>query len=248
MNIKEYFKIRNEKKFREIDLKSIRIICGFICDRYEQWGIAYDKENREIINSYKDAPRFCLKEDNPGYETDIINITPDLYTYWCQVIYQLAHELTHCFIYCNNKSKEQRASWIEESICELMAFYFLGDFFANWDECELKEITFDYKNEIKIYLEGELNREGTSRLSRCSGNEELMYIEKTAQEHREDRLCEVKKMYNLFADSDIEGLIKYKDFVIPNKKILDTKKYKKMYEKNNVVKYLCELQDNILKS
>ena len=75
---------------------------------------------------------FVPKTLNPLLEYEYIMLSVENYSYWCQVIYQLSHELTHCFIYCHNKSENKKSKWIEETICEAISLYFLKYFGSNW--------------------------------------------------------------------------------------------------------------------
>lgn len=213
----------------------------------EELGVKYDGEFRFIRNdSTYDAPMFCIKSDNLGMLYDTIYTTVENYTFWSQTIYQLSHEFTHCFIYVNNRCSERTAWWIEETICEMMAYYFLKFFYNNWEKCDLGKYQPSYKQKILTYLENELQNEKTKRLSKCSGYEELMEIDKSAQEYRQDRRFEVIEMLEKFSSEDVIGLFKYKDYVESNKRILDTKRYMEDYKANESVKYLCNIQNRIL--
>lgn len=239
MKYSDFFEIENgENKF------FLKIILKEILNVFEQLGIEYDNQQRVIFGNIP-CPRFCIKEDNP-IPFDQIHLTMSNYTCWCQIIYQLSHELTHCFIHCHNNNRSFYASWIEETICESMSLFFLAYFRDHWNESELYEVNENYSTSIADYLDDIIFSRGNNRLSDCKNQDELMEINKTSQEQREDRKNEMIELYQMLVSDDIKGLICYRDHIVQGKKILDTKKYRSAYPNNAAVKYLCDLQDNII--
>ena len=158
----------------------------------------------------------------------------------------ISHELAHCFVYCHNNSEKNKASWIEETICEAISLYFLNYFYENWDKIELSINSLNYKASIWEYLNDVLNKERTKVLSNSKGYYELMEIEKYSQEKREDRGFEMFQLYFKLSDKNIKGLINYRDYIIENKKILNTEEYIKSFPNNEAVLYLCSLENSIL--
>ena len=246
MKLKEYFLIENKNLLDFSEVLSIEALKNFMCDFFEKIEINYDNEYRLICKAALETPLFSTKFKNPGMLYDTIFLTSEKYTYWCQVIYQLSHELAHCLIYANNKSDEKKALWIEESICEAMAYYFLKYFADNWKNCELGKINPNYIIHIKEYLENVLKCKANRRLTRCKNYEELMEINSSAQEYREDRRYEVICIFEKMTDKDILALLKYKDYVLSGEKILNIPKYCAEYKNNLAVQYLCGLQKQIL--
>lgn len=191
------------------------------------------------------CPRFCPAEIN-NLEFHQVHLTMTNYSYWCQVIYQLSHELTHYFIYCHCKDERRKASWIEETVCEAMSLYFLAWYRNNWKTLSLYKFKSGYDINVGKYLEEELEKKGTERLTHCRSYEELLKIDEASQDCREDRKTERNTLFSLIHERDIRGLILYRDYIIPNKKILDCDKYLRDFPFNAPVKYLCDLQTNIL--
>ena len=70
-------------------------------------------------------------------------------------------------------------------------------------------------------LENEIQNKGTRRLTLCQSYQELMEVDRTSQERREDRQAERNELFNLIHARDILGLISYRDYIIQDKKILD---------------------------
>lgn len=129
--INNYFKIENIAALTEAEIDDINIIKKFLLTKFEELGIDFDYETRYIKKTGLKYPMFIPKSLNSYITNEYILLSVKKYTYWCQVIYQLSHELTHCLIYCHNKKEQQKAKWIEETICEAMSLYFLKLFLSN---------------------------------------------------------------------------------------------------------------------
>lgn len=235
---KDYFICENDR--------NIQIIKDIIVNHFEALDLDFDFKEKEIINTNYNSPRFCPTTLNPTFDIDKIFLCVSGYSYWCQVVYQLSHELAHCFVYCHNNSEKNKASWIEETICEAISLYFLNYFYENWNKIELSIDSPNYKAGIWEYLNDVLNKEGTKVLSNSKGYCELMEIEKYSQEKREDRRFEMFQLYYKLNDKNIKGLINYRDYIIENQKILNTKEYIKRFPNNEAVLFLCNLQNSIL--
>ena len=160
--------------------------------------------------------------------------------------------MTHCLVYCNNKNENQKALWIEESICEMMSFVMLEHISTTWSDISLTINMESYNkqfwnSEWSRYRNNELSRKGTPnyRLTNAS-KDELNEINATSQEERADRWGEVQEMLRRYDQRHLDGLIKYQEYVIPGTIHLDTTKYRTAFPSNNVIEYLCDLQDTIL--
>lgn len=236
------------KEYFECDKNEyVQIIKDSIVDYFEKINLDFDFKVKRIYNTtYEFAPIFCPLTLNTHLDTDVIYLNTKGYEYWNQVIYQLSHELTHCFIYCHNNSDDYKSSWIEETICEAISLYFLNYFYKNWEETELYKYNVIYKKYLKEYLDNILNQIGTRELSNSKNYDELMKIESSSQKKREQRKEEMKELYFKVTEKEIKGIINYRDYIIKDKKILDTEKYIKDFPDNNAVLFLCSLQNSIL--
>lgn len=237
--IKENFLIIDDEN-RE-DIKAIK---DFILDYFEKNNFFYDGENRIIKKWDYKHPLFAPKIINPQNSSDYIYLAVNDYNYWCQTMYQLSHELGHCFIHCNKKNRDKLISWVEETICEALSLYFLKLFYKNYEKSDLYKLNKDYKDNILNYLNDILKKTGNDWLKTCSTKEELMEINDTSEIKREDRRNEMFELYRLLDDENIQGLIKYRDYVISGTKFLDTYKYKEAYKNNKAINFLCDLQEN----
>ncbi|NME63978.1 hypothetical protein HF846_05090 [Clostridium cadaveris] len=190
----------------------------------------------------RQCPMFCNKIEN-NMECNLIFLSAKSYNYWCQVIYQLSHEMTHYFIYIINNNIQSKISWVEESICEMMSLYFLQYFRDNWRECELSKYNYTYDSEIDNYLQKILNNRGEESLTKISDIEQLEEIDRLSEKDRGLRSYEVNRLFNFIKDyRDLEALLHYRNYSISNSVLLDSVKYMQKYKNNELVKYLCSLQ------
>ena len=147
---KAFFNIRQDS---DAHTEYIKPINDFIVDFYQNIGADFDYQTRLIQKTNLPTPRFCSTIDNPQNQQDLILLSIDNCSYWCKVIYQLSHELTHCYIFCHNKNKSQEINWIEETICEALSLFFLKYFFINWKSMELSKINSGFSKHIATYLD-----------------------------------------------------------------------------------------------
>ena len=235
----DHFSITNGE-----NIEHLQAILRDILSVYEKIGLDFDPQDRIILGGMP-CPRFCLKEEN-NIAYDQIHLAMTDYSYWCQAAYQLSHELTHCFIHCHNTDRRYYASWIEETICEAMSLYFLAHFRDNWADTPFYPYNPNYSNCFAEYLNDIEVKDGNNRLSNCRDYKELMDIDRTSQDQREDRKNEMLGLYHLISERNIMGLIYYRDYIVPDRKILNCKDYLAAYPYNFAVKYLCDLQGKIL--
>lgn len=251
----DYFKFMPPFIVGDVEGDRAQTMLKSICDYFENNGIIHDGEIRHIYKVTNDPPMFCPRTMNPGIQFEEIHIQMKDYSvqgHLGQFVYQLSHEMTHCMIHCNNKNENQKASWIEESICEMMSFIMLEYINTAWSSISLT-INMDEKEkkhwDVKWpnYIAAAFAERGTPnyRLSNAT-SDELDIINSSSQSDRVDRWGEVKEMINRYSSSCLEGLIKYKDYVIPGTIHLDTPRYRTAFPGNSVIEYLCDLQDTIL--
>ena len=222
-------------------------LCKFVVDYYEKTGLSFDCKPCYVeINTSLDAPHYINSaKQSSGHH---IELTVSHFNLWNQMLFQLAHEITHCFIFCNNQSVAHSISWVEETICEAMSLFFLKLSSQNWSRLPLYKINPKYARQfITPYLENEIEKDaGADKLGSCASYDELLHIEMTSQSNREYRHEETVKLYELIKKNDIEGLIKYRDYALANKKLLNTAAYRMAFPDNDAVSYLCALQDSIM--
>ena len=111
-------------------------LCKFVVDYYEKTGLSFDCKPCYVeINTSLDAPHYIdSAKKSSGHH---IELTVSHFNLWNQMLFQLAHEITHCFIFCNNQSVAHSISWVEETICEAMSLFFLKLSSQNWSRLPL---------------------------------------------------------------------------------------------------------------
>lgn len=224
-------------------------IIDFINKCFISLGLGVGSADLQVVKHPKRGyPQFCPQSLNSKLPCDLIFLSMDSFTFWCQLIFQASHEFTHCVIYRLSSQKEQGVSWVEETICEAMSLVFLNTFFNNWNRCGLSSKGPSYGVCIQKYLSDRLQETGNHRLEQCHGIGELQKINRTSESRREDRRKEMHQLYRLIQSvDDIRGLVHYRDFVVPGTILLDTQRYQKAYPSSQAVQYLCRLQKNALR-
>lgn len=246
-NYNDYFKI-SDKNLSNLEKNFILELKKTILNHLEDINVYFNYEICIIQKSKLAYPLFCSKDKNKFLKSDFIFLAIDDYSYYCQVVYQLSHELTHCFIHSNNSKENNKALWIEETICEAMSLYFLKYFYKNWKLCGLYKINNDYNMSFYSYLNNILNKSGNNKLNTCNNLQELTEINDNSQNYRQDRFENVKDLYKLLNKSNIIGLLKYRDYIIPNTILLNIQSYINAFPNNDAIKYLCDIQKTIMKT
>ena len=238
----------DKKLLNKEEIEAAVAIIGVINQWFGDVSLGIGAANLEVIKFPNlGNALFSPKSLNPGFPCDRIYISMDKFTRWNQFIFQASHEFTHCVIHRLNSNENQKALWIEETICEAMSLVFLQIFANSWNNCVLSQHNLTYSVAIQNYLNNQLNETGTSKLEKCCGLEELQEINQYSADHREYRSNEMHKLFFLIKDSeDVNALVHYRDYVEPNTILLDTDKYRAAYPDLESVRYLCELQENAI--
>lgn len=238
----------DKKLLNKEEIEAAVAIIGVINQWFGDVSLGIGAANLEVIKFPNlGNALFSPKSLNPGFPCDRIYISMDKFTRWNQFIFQASHEFTHCVIHRLNSNENQKALWIEETICEAMSLVFLQIFANSWNNCVLSQHNLTYSVAIQNYLNNQLNETGTSKLEKCCGLEELQEINQYSADHREYRSNEMHKLFFLIKDSeDVNALVHYRDYVEPNTILLDTDKYRAAYPDLESVRYLCKLQENAI--
>lgn len=207
-------------------------------------------ENEPIFitnNSSATSPVFYSKVVNPFLKYDKIVLNCAGLSYWCQVIFQLSHELAHCVISrINDGSRNNIVSWIEETVCEATSLYCLKWFSEHWLSIPSSNQFPSYSSSIKTYLNDFLAKGGTGKLSNCRSYFELEEINHTSEDRREDRRQEMCLLYSLIQGDDLLSLFSYRSYLVDGTILLDTDTYSNAFPSIDAVQYLCSLQNSIL--
>jgi len=125
--------------------------------------------------------------------------------YWCQVVFQLAHEMTH-YIFCQTYEYKKLfgSKWNEEIVCEAMALYMLKQLADKWKECTLS--AYDrarrtpYSSSIYTYVADE-RKKGADYVLKSSQApitlSEFAEFNKTSGSDRENHRAETNYLYDL---------------------------------------------------
>ena len=241
--------IPDNQPLTSLEFEAAIAIIGFIVRYYEGIGIHIGPADLQIIkHPNRKNPQFCPQLLNPKFPCDSIFLSMTSFTFWCQFIFQVSHEITHCVIHRINSHENQKASWIEETICEAMSLVLLDMFANNWCRCSLSKKDPTYYASIQKYLIGELEKTGSHGLETCNGIMGLKEVEKSSASNRENRCEEMHQLYRLIqAGDDIRALVHYRNYVVPGTILLDTQIYQKAYPFSQAVQYLCRLQKDALR-
>ncbi len=119
-----------------------------------------------------------------------LNVTTT--AYWCQVIYQLSHELCHYFIRQKkpHSDKTMIVRWLEETLCEATSNYLLWYMAEHWSECELSAMNATYDRHIREYLSNLMNVYTCSAIQRCTTSESIRRLEEVCTSERDARSVE----------------------------------------------------------
>lgn len=210
-----------------------------IIDLFQDVGAKFDYERLVIVKNTNESFPIFFSEGR------IIMLSVKKFSYWCQLIYQLSHELTHAFIYFNNKDSAKKIKWIEETICEAVSLYFLNYFSINWNNCILSHNDPNYKKCIYDYLYNEVNKKEKETIKNTYtkyANWDM--LNEKAEEKRDDRALDRNNLYRCINKTNLLGLLNYRDYVKDGH--IDSTAYKGSYINNEAVEFICELYDEVI--
>lgn len=166
-------------------------------------------------------------------------------SYWCQLIYQLSHELCHYVIRQFKKEKEMTLSWFEEIVCESFSLYILNWASKNWSYSPFYTQNTEYINSLHSYLENIIHKPSTDGFSLCRNLEMLTAYERDSRPEN-DRSSHRKERNNLYreilkAPLNCNIFCYYQDYMDDNGITINFLKWQK--ETNNpLLKTLKDIQ------
>lgn len=225
-------------------------VAAVIAGQFEAAGVEFDYMDCTIFNNPKmRCPVYYDKEGNYVLPNDRIYITVDDLKNLKYIIYQLGHEITHYFTQRHHVDDGSKIKWVEETICEAAAFYFLEHFTTPelWQDYRVDLEYEKYYDKLKPYYQKLFIEKGNSALSEADQNA-LREIDNLAENDRALRCEEVKKLVSLIkTHNDLKALVYYRDHTKKDGLLLDTESYRKAFPDCKAVAYLCELQENALR-
>ena len=230
------------QRMTEDDKKNIKSIFAVFDDMFAQAGIIPKYHNEVIIYMIQKfgVPKFHIENNIP-----CISLCIKGSSYYCQVAYQMSHEMTHFLIYDASAKKNPELSWLEETICEAISIYALRYLADHWKKCELSNHAPNYDIHIRQYIDDLISQTGTRSLSNCKSIAEMKMIEKESCKKRELRRTEMLELSNTIQQKNIKGLIHYRQFCQMDSLFLDYKKYARKYKRNESVTFIKKLHKHI---
>lgn len=134
-----------------------RFVIEFIFKVFnEKFGNAFYSQNIKILQRLNAGPETKPIKFHPELrmDEDFIVYLSAKDGFWCQIIYQLSHELSHVAMECYPRKKELK--WISECLCESASIYVLRrsiDFFQNQNYDGYKKYTLCVEEYINDHLE-----------------------------------------------------------------------------------------------
>ena len=240
MNFKDYFVIDN------IAANSIylRHILDDIINVYERCGAKFDYKWKLIRTWVGLNPQFLPSHDDRL--CDEIHLSINDSKYWCAVVFQLSHELHHLFAYIHSNRSNYVIRWVEELICEAVSYYFLKYFGENYFKTCLYKYDTNYGHYFIEYLNSTAHSYGNSKLKNLKSYQELMKFEETVYTNRENHHVEVYELFSLIDMNALIPLLNIKNYYDVNRHLIITNALIRDYGHVPAIRYICNLQDNIL--
>ncbi|WP_373262062.1 hypothetical protein [Hungatella hathewayi] len=133
------------------DLESKNVI-QFVFNEYER--IFTSNELKKNIYVEKWDCEYALaapKRQNPDQQEDYIIYLTAKYSYWCQIIYQFAHEMSHLVMNCYPESNKYK--WISECLCGAASNYML-----ELSKKHFKVCCPSFVKNVQEYLQDHINK------------------------------------------------------------------------------------------
>lgn len=105
------------------DLNSKKVM-QFVFDEYVRIFKSPElKKNIAVVHWNQEYALTAPKRLNPNQQEDYVIYLEATNSYWCQIIYQFAHEMSHLIMKCY--PEEIRYKWISECFCAAASLYML---------------------------------------------------------------------------------------------------------------------------
>ena len=141
--ITPYIHIECDESWGKYD---VNVVFGIIKDVEFDFSYCLGNANKKtcILRHIESGPK-CI-----GQDMHIIYLSAKD-NYWCQWIYQFAHEYCHHLIDGTMSGEIKGLLWFEETICELSSLFHLNNF---WHKCLITPSLFHYAPSVQDYLYG----------------------------------------------------------------------------------------------
>lgn len=223
----------------------IKIFLQFLTSEFEKL-FKFNKKDLEnckiFIDSSSNYPMLITNSNPISIRLAVKNST-----FFCQVIYQLSHELCHFYLRQNKNDKETTIKWFEETICEAVSLYMLDFCCKNWTKCELYSKNLNFAKDLEKYLKNLLEVPEERILNRISTQNELIAFNNTCEAERNKRIFERNLIYNriLEAKSEVCCIINYTKYSSIDNLLIDIEKLKQDYSNIKLVDMIDKFQPKI---
>lgn len=139
----------------------VSIIHNMVNDYIKLMKAAADVKIKICNIPARSCPITCPKRMNVSQQEDYVIYLCHQPNYWCQMIYQLSHELGHYFMRCYLEKKNLK--WISECLCEMCSIVFLHrsiEFF--------KIFSLEYVTAVQNYINDHLQKSLSYSVLTCS--------------------------------------------------------------------------------
>lgn len=150
-----------ELKLQGFTNYEISIIHNTVNDYIKLMKAAADVKIKICNIPARSCPITCPKRMNVLQQEDYVIYLCHQPDYWCQMIYQLAHELGHFFMKCY--PEKNNLKWISECLCEMCSIVFLHrsiEFF--------KIFSLEYVTAVQNYINDHLQKSLSYSALTCS--------------------------------------------------------------------------------
>ncbi len=192
-----------------------------------------------------------LNEESPILTYDNLPkiILPTKDNLWCQIIFQLSHEICHYIFRFKREDqyKKNAAHRYEEIVCETMSLIILKMCAENWKECKISLNKPIYKLNIESYLNNQLRKREIMPQIKIENIYDFNKEEEHAENKRENHYWETYYLYNKLINKKIQfkDILEYYPFKLKNGYI-DFDKWKKECDsKNKSISTLSKIQPQL---
>lgn len=150
--------------------------------------------------------------------------------YWCQLVYQLSHELCH---YQIPNDVPQNLRWFEETICECASFHFLYKFYELWKQIEIYP---GYCKNFKKYADNQMIMYKSFDLKQLSiSNSKIIQSLINDEYQREINKYIAFNIFPIFKkDINFWKNVKYLCYLSPNKSFVDVLEEWKSFDSSSI--------------
>lgn len=194
----------NKNFWLDQSVSALPPILDFLLPLYEK-SFGTDHIYGEQCIIYNDASSDC-PELEVVFRLIRIRLSTSSMQYWCQVIFQLSHELCHYALRQYRHPCDHHLpalSWLEEIISTAFSWYALKYSSDNWSKCKLSLFAADYAHGLSGYLVQLQKCPANHLFAACNTVDALVQydVHRMAQENRASQQVEIATVFQAFVDN-----------------------------------------------